>query len=130
MIPFFFYFLFFFVTPIQDGALYFKARCVFQMLITLNKSTIPDVTILQIFLDCRECNTDPGLYNDPSPWSKCSSTCPGGSQTRFATHSCGLPSKVERQDCGFAGTYLEWGTWGPCSSSCSGTRVKLVLFIA
>jgi len=72
----------------------------------------------------RQCNTFPGVYQDPGPWSDCSTSCPGGQRVRTSVHTCGRPSKRDVEACGGPGGYLPWGTWSACSSSCSGVQVS------
>ncbi|XP_062049210.1 adhesion G protein-coupled receptor B2 isoform X10 [Lepus europaeus] len=89
---------------------------------------------------------EPGLYmaqtGDPaaeewSPWSVCSLTCGQGLQvrTRSCVSSpygtlCSGPLRETRPcnnsaTCPVEGQWLEWGPWGPCSTSCAnGTQQR------
>uniref|UniRef100_A0A452HQP3 Uncharacterized protein n=1 Tax=Gopherus agassizii TaxID=38772 RepID=A0A452HQP3_9SAUR len=88
---------------------------------------------------CNNTATCPvhGLWEEWSPWSLCSVTCGRGARTR--TRQCVAPQhggkacegpEVQTKPCNIAicpveGQWLEWGSWSPCSVSCSnGTQQR------
>jgi len=91
--------------------------------ICISKSTLCNIfnKIPSFF---RQCNTFPGVYQDPSSWSDCSRSCPGGQRVRTSLHTCGRQPRRDVEACGSPGGYLPWGSWSACSSSCSGRQVS------